>query len=177
MARCGERFARVRDAYCAQVQVEKGEAVLLSRPYGSGARAATTMKIAIVLLSIVAIVLGLVGYTQIFHSVSPVVASCSQYLPNDQSAYQQCVNNASARVAPGAGIGFLLVLAAGLAEFSAWILGLISTVMQRSWIWFVVVLLFTPLGSLLYGVFGPASEPIFGRGRGAEGPGLAVGGF
>ncbi|HEV7126018.1 MAG TPA: hypothetical protein VGN32_01100 [Ktedonobacterales bacterium] len=131
------------------------------------------MKIAILLLSIAAIVLGIIGYSQIYQSGAP----CLQYT-SDPTAYQLCIHNASTRVGSGAGIGFLVLLVAGVAELIGWILGLVSSATQRRWGWFVVILLFSPLTSLLYGFFGPADAPLFRRaGAGALGPGLAVGGF
>lgn len=55
-------------------------------------------------------------------------------------------------------IGLVLYLACVLAALVAWIIGMIKTAQIRRWAWFVVVLLISPLGSLLYGVVGTTTR-------------------
>jgi hypothetical protein len=53
-------------------------------------------------------------------------------------------------------LGFALYLAGVAAALLAWLLGLIKTASIGRWGWFLLVLLLSPLGSLLYGLAGPA---------------------
>ncbi len=50
--------------------------------------------------------------------------------------------------------GYVLYLGGAVAALLAWALGLITTAVHGRWGWFLVILLFSPLGSLLYGLFG-----------------------
>jgi hypothetical protein len=65
-----------------------------------------------------------------------------------------CLTSASSAVV----IGLVLYLASVLAALLAWIVGLFRTAQLTRWGWFVVVLLISPLGSLLYGVASPATR-------------------
>jgi hypothetical protein len=55
-------------------------------------------------------------------------------------------------------IGFVLYLSGVIAAIFAWIAGLITTARIRYWGWFFVVLMLPVLGSLLYGLLGPAAK-------------------
>lgn len=55
-------------------------------------------------------------------------------------------------------IGFALYVAGTVAAIIAWLVGLIKTAQIGRWGWFVAVLLLSPLGSLLYGLVGPAER-------------------
>jgi hypothetical protein len=65
-----------------------------------------------------------------------------------------CLTSGSSAVV----IGLVLYLASVLAALLAWIVGLFRTAQLTRWGWFVVVLLISPLGSLLYGVASPATR-------------------
>jgi hypothetical protein len=55
-------------------------------------------------------------------------------------------------------LGFALYLAGVVAALLAWLLGLLKTASIGRWGWFLLVLLLSPLGSLLYGLAGPATR-------------------
>jgi hypothetical protein len=61
----------------------------------------------------------------------------------------------TAGAAGGAVIALLAFLVGAVLTFVAWLLGLIKTARMSRWGWFVVVLLLSPLGSLIYGLAGP----------------------
>ncbi len=100
------------------------------------------MKRATLILSIVAILLFIVGVVL----AGSAAASCT-------TAADQAGCSASA--AGGLGIGALLYGLGALCSAVAWILGIIKTATLKRWGWFVLVLLLSPLGSLIYGAAGP----------------------
>ncbi len=102
------------------------------------------MKRATLILSILAIVLFIVG---IVLAGSAVVGGCTTTAAGQAS----CSNGAAA----GAGLGGLLYFLGFAATAVAWILGMIKTITIKRWGWFVLVLLLSPLGSLIYGAAGP----------------------
>jgi hypothetical protein len=63
--------------------------------------------------------------------------------------------NCTAGAAGGLGIATLLLLVALILTLVAWIFGLIKSAQASAWGWFVLVLLISPLGSLIYGLAGP----------------------
>jgi hypothetical protein len=56
-------------------------------------------------------------------------------------------------------IGVILLVGGGILQLIAWILALVRSAKMGSWVWFVVVLLISQLGTLLYALFGPADRP------------------
>lgn len=130
------------------------------------------MKYALFVLSLVAIILGIVGYAQVFGAIGSGTAQCAQYI-NNQQAYQQCILASEQQFSSGLSNGSALLFI-GLAfvfEGIAWILGLVWTVIHRRWGWFISVLLFTPLATLLYSLFGPDGsifDSLLGRKAGAS---------
>ncbi|HEX8036833.1 MAG TPA: hypothetical protein VF510_23445 [Ktedonobacterales bacterium] len=101
------------------------------------------MKRATLILSILAIVLFIAGTALIVSAASGCTATAT--------GQASC----SAGAAGTAGLGGLLNLVGGIATAVAWILGIIKTATLKRWGWFVVVLLLSPLGSLIYGAAGP----------------------
>ncbi len=112
------------------------------------------MKLSVLILSILAIVLFVVGFFMFGSQVSSAVAQCSQYA-NDQTAYQQCANQYGQGSAGGILGGMGLIILGGVAWFVAWILGLIKTGMTSRWGWFVAIFFLSPISSLIYGIVGP----------------------
>lgn len=46
-----------------------------------------------------------------------------------------------------------------IALVIAWVAGLVKTTRVKSWLWFAIVFVIPPVGSLLYGLFGPSVPP------------------
>ena len=96
------------------------------------------------LLGIILLVAAFIGYGPAF---ATQLKSC-------QSAPATCLSSASGGVL----IGFVLYLAGVIAALLAWIIGLVTTARIGRWGWLIVVLLISPVGSLLYGLVGPSTR-------------------
>lgn len=112
-------------------------------------------KPTIAILSILAIALLIIAFVGFGPAFATQLRACqsssaSTNLPN----LAQCLTSGSRATT----IGLVLYLAGVLAALVAWIMGLIKTAQIRRWAWFVVVLLISPVGSLLYGVVGPTTR-------------------
>ncbi len=95
-------------------------------------------------LSLGAIILYLVGYGMAFAAAANCVSNAS----GSTAAVSTCA-------AGGVGISSILMIVGGLLTLVGWIMGLVKTAQIRRWGWFVLVLLLSPLGSLIYGIAGP----------------------
>ncbi len=115
------------------------------------------MKRAVLILSIVAILLLIVGSFMFGSAVASIAAQCAQ--TTDPTAQQQCTQQAGVQQAGSTLLAVSLISLGGLASFVAWIMGLIKTAQVKAWGWFVAVLLVSPLGSLIYGIAGPDKGP------------------
>ena len=102
-------------------------------------------KRTILFLSIGAIVIGIVGWVVLLGAA----ASCTPATSSTTTA------TCSSGAAGGALIATLLLVVAGILTFVSWLLGLIKTARIGKWGWFILVLLISPLGSLIYGAAGP----------------------
>jgi hypothetical protein len=109
-------------------------------------------KRTITILSLVAIVLLVIAFVGFGPAFATQLRSCQSSINNPYST--GCITSASRAVV----IGFVLYLAGALAALAAWIMGLIKTAQISRWGWLVVVLLISPLGSLLYGLAGPTTR-------------------
>lgn len=67
-----------------------------------------------------------------------------------------CFTGALARLVALAGLGAGPLAGALLAGLPAWVMTLVQAARWRRWGWFVVVLLLSPVASLLYASFGPS---------------------
>lgn len=134
--------------------VQKGDAARFRGTQRWRVATAHTMKLVIFILSLGAIVLGYLGYTQVFGAAGSAGAQCAQYLSN-QTQYQACIEQASQTLAKTGAPGFLLIIGSALATVLAWIIGLVMTVLRRRWGWFIGIFLLSPLSTLLYSLFGP----------------------
>ena len=111
------------------------------------------IKFIIAILSALAIALLIIAFVGFGPAFATQLQTCQTSLyTTDQF---RCLTSGS----QAATMGFVLYLAGVVAALVAWVLGLIMTVVRGRWSWFLVVLLLSPLGSLLYGLFGPTSRP------------------
>jgi hypothetical protein len=102
-------------------------------------------KRTIVILSIGAILLYIVGFVVIGAGAASCVGTGSS-----ATTASNCASGAG-----GLGLGTILIGVAALLALLAWIFGLIKSAQASAWGWFVLVLLISPLGSLIYGLAGP----------------------
>ncbi|GEM_PF-1249384 len=97
----------------------------------------------------------------LFLSIGAIVAFIVGIVLAGAGATQASASSGSA----GAGtllalIGLILYFLGGLMAFVAWIMGIIATARIGRWGWFVLVLLISPLGSLIYGIAGPTERAV-----------------
>lgn len=111
------------------------------------------MKLLIALLSILAIALLSIAFVYYGPAFATQLQSC-QHAAN--STYSTSCLTSGSRAAT---LGLVLYLGGVVAALLAWVLGLVKTAQIRRWLWFIVVFLLSPLGSLLYGLLGPTSRP------------------
>ena len=109
-------------------------------------------KRSIVILSLAAIVLLGAAFVGFGPAFSTHLQSCQTSIYGTNPG--ECLTSASGSVL----IGFVLYLAGVLAAVFAWLIGLFYTARLSRWGWFLGVLLLSPLGSLLYGLAGPATK-------------------
>src|SRR5579859_2913411 len=147
----------------------------LPRSRSRGSEVADTMKIVIFILSIGAIVLGYLGYSQ----GGVAAAKCLQNT-NNQVAYNQCLQSTLQTLSKASNSGVLLLGGAFLAAALAWLIGLVLAIVRRRWGWFFGILFFSPLATLLYSVFGPDGtvfDALLGRSAARAAGGRPVAGF
>lgn len=114
------------------------------------------MKKAIIFLSAASIVLYVLFFVLLIGAGASASSACGASATSAEIASSGCANSAVA----GFGISFLFFLLGVILAFVAWILGLIKTAQAQAWGWFVVVLLLSPLGSLIYGIAGPDQKKV-----------------
>jgi len=107
----------------------------------------------IVLLILIAIILNVIAFVGFGPAFSTYLRSCQSSISSSYPT--SCSTTASSAVV----IGFVLYLSGVIAAIIAWIVGLITTARIKRWGWFVAVLILPVLGSLLYGLIGPATKP------------------
>lgn len=117
------------------------------------------MKRAVLILSIIAILGIIAGVVVLGMAIAAVATQCQQFA-NDQTQLNQCTQSAGTQVAGQTLIAILLYIVGGLCAFVGWILGLVKTAQIGRWGWFVLVLLISPLGSLIYGIAGPTERAV-----------------
>ena len=108
-------------------------------------------KRTILILSIAAILLGIVGAIVYVIGVG-AVATCAGTGATSISA--DCASQGGLSFLIGTG----LLILGGICSLIAFIGGLIKTAQIGAWVWFVLILLFTPLATLIYGIAGPETR-------------------
>lgn len=111
-------------------------------------------KRTIFILWLVGFVIALVGSTMLGPSIYAAAHNCTTTMYGAQ--------NCSLPVSsPLTGIGLfgaVILLVGGVVSLVAWISALIRSASMRSWVWFVIVLLFGSLATLFYALFGPSDR-------------------
>ncbi len=112
-------------------------------------------KRTILWLILSAFVLFIIGIAVFVPSIVAAANQCTQAQVNAGTCHVTLTGGEGVGVAIGA---FLWVIAAVL-WFIAWIGALVRSARMQSWGWFVVVLLLSGLGTLLYAIVGPPDRP------------------
>ena len=108
-------------------------------------------KPTIAILSLAAILLNVIAYVGYGPAVATHLFGC-----HSSSLYGPPATGCAPATSTAITIGIALYVGGLVAALLAWIGGLIKTGRIGRWGWFVVVLLLSPLGSLLYGLVGPS---------------------
>jgi hypothetical protein len=112
-------------------------------------------KKTILWLTLIGIALAIIGAVL----VVPVAASAAQQCTQEQINNGVCQPNVSSNDATRLGIGIVLLGIAAILHLVAWIGALVRSAKMGSWAWFVVVLLLSDLGLILYALFAPRNRP------------------
>ena len=110
-------------------------------------------KATIAILSLAAIVLNVIAFVGYGPAVATHLFGC-----HSSSLYGPPAAGCATASSTAITIGIVLYLGDLAAAVLAWIGGLIKTGRLGRWGWFVVVLLLSPVGSLLYGLIGPSGR-------------------
>lgn len=127
-----------------------------SRVSPSLERSAMMRKKTIFWLVLTALILLVIGAAVFAPSIATAASHCTQEQINSNT----CSITLSGAQAAGVVIGGILWLIGLILWFVAWIGALVRSAKMGSWVWFVVVLIFSGLGTLLYALFGPPDRPV-----------------
>jgi hypothetical protein len=120
-------------------------------------RRGSSSRTAILIVSILASALGIVGLVAVA-LISPALATPETCI-NSTGPGSLCFSGGQAKLVALLGIGFGPLLASLLVGMPAWVMALTETTRRKLWGWFVVVLLVSPIGAILYGFLGVQPHP------------------
>lgn len=111
-------------------------------------------KSTILWLIVGSILLAIIGAVVLIPATVAATSHCTQAQINNGTCQVD-----SAALGTAGFIGIVLWILASILGLAAWILALIRSASMHSWVWFVVILLISGLGTLLYALFGPRDGP------------------
>ncbi len=120
-------------------------------------RRGASSRTAILIVSILASALGIVGLVAVV-LISPALATPETCINSTAPGFP-CFYGGQAKLVALLGIGFGPLLASLLMGMPAWVMALTETTRRKLWGWFVVVLLVSPIGAMLYGFLGAQPHP------------------
>lgn len=112
-------------------------------------------KKTVLILWIIGFVIALIGAGMF---VPAIVAAANHCTPNAFGG-QNCSLPTSDPLTVIGLLGVVVIIIGGLVSTIAWIGALIRSAKMQTWGWFVVVLLFHALGTLIYALAGPPEQP------------------
>jgi hypothetical protein len=112
-------------------------------------------KKTILWLVVTAIILTIIGVAVFV----PAMVTATQQCTQEQINTNTCSVQLHGGQLVGVVIGSFLWLAAAIIWLIAWIGALVRSAKMQSWVWFVIVLLLSGLGTLLYALLGPSDRP------------------
>ena len=112
-------------------------------------------KKTILWLVLTAIVLAIIGVAVFV----PSFATAARHCTPEQINANTCPVTLSGAETVGVVIGSILWLISAVIWIVAWIGALVRSARMQTWVWFVIVLIFSGLGTLLYALFGPSDHP------------------
>jgi hypothetical protein len=120
-------------------------------------RRGSSSRTAILIVSLIASALGIVGLVAVL-LISPALATPETCIGSTGPG-SLCFSGGQAKLVALLGIGFGPLLASLLLGMPAWVMALTETTRRKLWGWFVVVLLVSPIGAMLYGFLGAHPHP------------------
>jgi hypothetical protein len=108
----------------------------------------------ILILWIVSFVIALVGGGMFVPGIVKAASTCT----TTAAGTQNCTLPPGDPLAVLAGFGIIVLIAASIVGAVAWIGALIGSAKAQAWGWFVVVLIFSSLGTLIYALAGPPEQ-------------------
>lgn len=112
-------------------------------------------KKTILYLVVIAIILAIIGVVVFVPSIVAATHQCTQAQLNSNT----CSVKLSGGETAGVTAGSILWLISAILWLVAWIGALIRSAKMQSWVWFVIVLIFSGLGTLIYALFAPPDRP------------------
>jgi hypothetical protein len=112
-------------------------------------------KKTILWLVLTAIVLAIIGVAVFV----PSFATAARHCTPEQINTNTCSVRMNGAETVGVVIGSILWLISAVIWIVAWIGALVRSARMQTWVWFVIVLIFSGLGTLLYALFGPLDHP------------------
>ncbi len=122
-------------------------------------------KRTILWLEIIAFILAIIGLAVFLPAIFSTVQDCTQ----EQLQAGTCTASVSAEAGAGILIGSVLFTIAGILATIAWIIALVRSARMQSWAWFVIILLFHGLGTLIYAIAGPSDQTTMAAAYRAQG--------
>jgi hypothetical protein len=120
-------------------------------------RRGASSRTAILIVAIIASALGIVSLVAIV-LISPALATPETCISSTGPG-SLCFSGGQAKLVALLGIGFGPLLASLLVGMPAWVMALTETTRRTQWGWFIVVLLVSPIGAMLYGFLGAQPHP------------------
>ncbi len=107
-------------------------------------------------LVLTAIILDVIGAVIFAPSIASAASQCTQEQINSNT----CSISLQGAQAAGVIIGAILWVISAILWFIAWIGALVRSARMGSWVWFVIILIFSGLGTLVYAIAGPPDRPV-----------------
>ena len=103
-------------------------------------------KKTILILWIIGLIIAIIGVALF---VPSIVAAANNCTTNSLGGQSCSLPTSDPRTATGL-IGVLVIILGGLISAVAWIGALVRSAKMQDWVWFVIVLVFNALGTLIY---------------------------
>jgi hypothetical protein len=139
-------------------------AVLIGLPAWIGGpilaqRRGSSSRMAILIVALLAIALGIVYLAFVAVGLLVPAFATPETCIGSTDFGAPCFSGGWAKLVALLGMGFPPLLYSLLLGMPAWVMALTETTRRKLWGWFVVVLLCSPIGALLYGLRGTGAQP------------------
>lgn len=112
-------------------------------------------KKTVLILWVIGFVIALIGAGMFV----PAIVAAANHCTTNAFGGQNCSLPTSDPLTAIGLIGVVALIIGGLVSTIAWIGALIRSAKMQTWAWFVIILLFHALGTLIYVLAGPSEQP------------------